>query len=119
MCALLGDPNDRPNEFTVGSAEFDPECLGYASDDDAKMPDGVTDAATFEVEGSLLLGGKGHEERVQHQDLEVKREPPDEGGSQAELPSGLGANPDAHQMLAQGLTEPMLEHRKVEDVEAH
>lgn len=60
LCALLGDPEERPNEFYVGATEFDPECLGYPSDRRSKMPDGRTRAAKRSVSDSGN-SNRGHE----------------------------------------------------------
>lgn len=59
LCLLLGDPADRPEEFWVGSTEFDPECLGYRFDKRSEMPDHDTDAEKFEIEDSGN-GNGGH-----------------------------------------------------------
>lgn len=60
MCLLLGDPKDRPSQFTVGSIEFDAECLGYRFDNKAHMPDGDEDAAEYDARDSGN-GNQGHE----------------------------------------------------------
>ncbi|MEM6991717.1 MAG: di-heme-cytochrome C peroxidase, partial [Myxococcota bacterium] len=60
LCALLGDPNDRPDTFYVGNIDFDAECLGYPYEKNGalgfglvggipQMPDGSTDSFKFDT----------------------------------------------------------------------
>ena len=69
LCTLLGDPDQRPEEFYVGNVDFDETCLGFGWErgdttlgfgGEPKMPDGETDSFEFDIaESGNDNGGHG------------------------------------------------------------